>query len=175
MSTNQQEDEMVLQGYKAWKAIWVGGTSHTWAGYISALTAEKTMAYGRDESQTEILQSCERNRWIGEESWPCFSRQEGFRLVDVSFSRPSLSKASRYAWKRNMSRVLIGYSRLSPQIYLLHFWILRLCRISLSLRKDEWFRSRSRALSFRRQSLEESFLGIYLLRVLRLRPLTAVF
>lgn len=39
-----------MQGYKAWKAMGVGGTSHTWAGYVSALNAEKTMAYGANET-----------------------------------------------------------------------------------------------------------------------------
>lgn len=39
-----------MQGYKAWKAMGVGGTSHTWAGYMSAMSAEKTMAYGANET-----------------------------------------------------------------------------------------------------------------------------
>lgn len=49
MSTGHRKAEM-MHGYEAWKAMGVGGTSYTWEGYMSAVNAGKTMAYGADET-----------------------------------------------------------------------------------------------------------------------------
>lgn len=35
----------MIEDYRQWKALGEGGTSHTWAGYLSCLSAEKTLAF----------------------------------------------------------------------------------------------------------------------------------
>ncbi|KAI1392997.1 uncharacterized protein F4822DRAFT_392797 [Hypoxylon trugodes] len=48
--SSKHEDASMMEGYKEWKAMGEGGTSHSWAGYMSQLSAEKTMAFGADET-----------------------------------------------------------------------------------------------------------------------------
>ncbi|KAI1401745.1 hypothetical protein F4819DRAFT_486297 [Hypoxylon fuscum] len=48
--SSKHEDTGIMEGYKAWKAMGEGGTSHTWAGYMSQLSAEKTMAFPADDT-----------------------------------------------------------------------------------------------------------------------------
>ncbi|OTA94995.1 hypothetical protein M434DRAFT_394204 [Hypoxylon sp. CO27-5] len=48
--STKQKDAGLMEGFKQWKAMGEGGTSHTWAGYMSNLSAEKTMAFGVDDT-----------------------------------------------------------------------------------------------------------------------------
>lgn len=48
--SSKHEDSGLMEGYKAWKAMGEGGTSHSWAGYMSQVSAEKTMAFGADDT-----------------------------------------------------------------------------------------------------------------------------
>jgi hypothetical protein len=49
-SMGTADDDAIMKGYKAWKAMGIGGTSYTWSGYLSCLSAEKTMAFGADDT-----------------------------------------------------------------------------------------------------------------------------
>ncbi|KAI2622403.1 hypothetical protein GGR54DRAFT_629940 [Hypoxylon sp. NC1633] len=48
--SSKHDDASVIEGYKAWKAMGEGGTSHSWAGYMSQVSAEKTMAFPADDT-----------------------------------------------------------------------------------------------------------------------------
>lgn len=39
------EDATMMHDYEEWKGMGEGGTSYTWAGYLSNLNAEKTIAF----------------------------------------------------------------------------------------------------------------------------------
>ncbi|OTB02668.1 hypothetical protein M426DRAFT_24455 [Hypoxylon sp. CI-4A] len=49
-SSSSHQDADMMEGYKQWKAMGEGGTSHSWAGYMSQLSAEKTMAFPADDT-----------------------------------------------------------------------------------------------------------------------------
>ncbi|KAI0380267.1 hypothetical protein F5Y04DRAFT_282031 [Hypomontagnella monticulosa] len=48
--SSKQQDPGLREGYRQWKAMGEGGTAHNWAGYLSQLSAEKTMAFDKDST-----------------------------------------------------------------------------------------------------------------------------
>ncbi|KAL7623598.1 hypothetical protein AAE478_005150 [Parahypoxylon ruwenzoriense] len=48
--SSKHEDPSFMEGFRRWKAMGEGGTSYDMSGYISNLTAEKTLAFGVDET-----------------------------------------------------------------------------------------------------------------------------
>lgn len=65
MSTKHQDGEATMQGFKAWKAMGVGGTSYSWGGYMSAVNAQRTMAYGADDTIKPDFYSDPQNNAVG--------------------------------------------------------------------------------------------------------------
>ena len=74
-----------MQGFKAWKAMGVGGTSYTWEGYMSSVNAGKTLAYGENETISPDFYREPQKIAAG---WPKATKQQKANALKSFFKTP---------------------------------------------------------------------------------------
>lgn len=87
MTSTPPSDEM-LDDYHQWKAMGKGGSSHTWAGYLSSLSAEKTMAH-KDTLGSGVYHEPEKHAT----GWPEASETQRLAVQRSYLSSPLPSRA----------------------------------------------------------------------------------
>lgn len=89
----------MIEDYRQWKAVGEGGTSPTWAGFLSCLTAEKTMAFD-DTLSLHLYQNPKRyaTGWSRASSAQSAAAQRSFLKEPLPERQGQRSRAKRYVY-----------------------------------------------------------------------------
>lgn len=89
----------MIEDYRQWKAMGEGGTSHTWAGFLSCLSAEKTMAFD-DTIDPHLYQNPKRyaTGWSRASSAQRAAAQKSFLKEPLPERQGLRSRAKRYVY-----------------------------------------------------------------------------